>query len=85
MFDYMAAKMIIIASDLSVYKHILKNNFNCILVNINEDDKWSKAIQYAFKKNYKNQLLRNNAYKTAKKHTWVKRCQKIIDFFEMEK
>ena len=85
MFDYMAAKMIIIASNLKVYKHILKNNFNCILVNINEDEKWSRAIQYAFKKNYKNQLLRNNAYKTAKKHTWVKRCQKIIDFFEMEK
>ena len=82
MFDYMAAKMIIIASDLSVYKHILKNNFNCILVNINQDDKWSKAIQYAFKKNYKNQFLRNNAYKTAKKYTWDKRCLKIINFSE---
>ena len=53
MFDYMAAKMIIIASNLKVYKHILKNNINCILVNINEDDKWSKAIQLAFKKNKK--------------------------------
>ena len=85
MFDYMAAKMIIIASNLKVYKHILKNNFNCILVGTNEDEKWSKAIQHAFKKNYKNQFLRNNAYKTAKKHTWDKRCQKIIDFFEKEK
>ena len=81
MFDYMAAKMIIIASNLKVYKHILKNNFNCILVDINEDDKWSKAIQCAFKKNYKNQFLRNNAYETAKKYTWDKRCQKIINFF----
>ena len=56
MFDYMAAKMIIIASDLKVYKHILKNNFNCILIDINKDDKWSEAIQYAFKKNYKNKF-----------------------------
>ena len=24
----------------------------------------------------------NNAYKTAEKYTWDKRCQKIIDFFE---
>ena len=85
MFDYMAAKMIIIASNLKVYKHILKNNFNCILVDINEDEKWSKAIQYTFKKNYKNQFLKNNAYETAKKYTWEKRCQKIIDFFEKKK
>ena len=82
MFDYMAAKMIIIASNLKVYKHILKNNFNCILVNINEDDKWSKAIQLAFKKNNKNSYLRKNAYKTVKKYTWYKRCQQIINFFE---
>ena len=81
MFDYMAAKMIIIASNLKVYKHILKNNFNCMLVNINEDEKWSKTIQLAFKKNYKNKYLKENAYKTAKKYTWDKRCQKIIKFF----
>ena len=82
MFDYMAAKMIIIASNLKVYKHILKNNFNCILVNVNEDEKWSKAIRLAFKKNYKNRYLRENAYKTVKKYTWDKRCKKIINFFE---
>ena len=82
MFDYMAAKMIIIASNLKVYNHILKNNFNCILVNVNEDEKWSKAIRLAFKKNYKNRYLRENAYKTVKKYTWDKRCKKIINFFE---
>ena len=82
MFDYMAAKMIIIASNLKVYKHILKNNFNCILVNVNEDEKWSKAIKLAFKKNYKNKYLKQNAYKTVKKYTWDKRCKKIINFFE---
>ena len=82
MFDYMAAKMIIIASDLKVYKHILKNNFNSILIDINKDDKWSEAIQLAFKKNYKNKYLKKNAYKTAEKYTWDKRCQKIINFFK---
>ena len=48
MFDYMATKMIIIASNLKVYKHILKHNFNCILVNMNEDEKWLNAIQVCF-------------------------------------
>ena len=82
MFDYMAAKMILIASNLKVYKHILKNDFNCILVNINNDEKWSEAIHLAFKKNYKNRYLKKNAYTTAKKYTWDKRCLKIINFFE---
>ena len=33
MFDYMASEKTIIASDLKVYKHILKNGINSILIN----------------------------------------------------
>ncbi len=80
MFDYMAAKMIILASNLKVYKHILKNNFNCMLVDINDSDRWSKAIRSAFKNNKKNKYLKLNAYQTAKKYTWDRRCQRIIHF-----
>ena len=50
MFDYMAAKMIIIASDISVYKHVLVNNYNCKLVKVNDDLKWSKVIQETLRK-----------------------------------
>ena len=82
MFDYMAAKMIIIASDLLVYKHILKNNFNCRLINVNDDKEWSKVIQYSFKNNTKNKYLKVNAYKTVKKYTWDNRCKNIIRFFK---
>ena len=82
MFDYMAAKMIIIASDLLVYKHILKNNFNCRLINVNDDKEWSKVIQYSFKNNTKNKYLKVNAYKTVKKYTWDNRCKHIIRFFK---
>ena len=78
MFDYMSAKLIILASDLSVYKHILKNNFNCKLIKVNDDSKWSEAIYSVLKNNNKNIYLRKNAYETAKKYTWDKRCQKII-------
>ena len=82
MFDYMAAKMVIVASNLKVYNHILKNNFNCILVKINDDDKWSKAIQLAFDNNKRNKYLRFNAYQTVKKFTWEGRCQKIVHFLK---
>ncbi len=82
MFDYMAAKMIIIASDLSVYKHILKNNYNCRLVNVNKDKEWSKTIQSSFNNNKKNKYLKINAYKTVKKYTWDNRCKKIMYFLK---
>jgi len=78
MFDYMSAKLIILASDLSVYKHILKNNFNCRLIKVNDDSKWSEIIYSSFKNNKKNTYLKKNAYQTAKKYTWEKRCQRII-------
>ena len=82
MFDYMAAKMIIIASDLSVYKHILKDNYNCRLVNVNKDNEWSKTIQSSFNNNNKNKYLKINAYKTVKKYTWDNRCKKIMYFLK---
>ena len=72
--------VVIIRSQLIFLDKLLKNDFNCILVNVNEDEKWSKAIQLAFKKSHKNKYLRQNAYKTVKKYTWDKRCQRIIHF-----
>ena len=80
MFDYLAAKMLIIASNLSVYKHILKNDFNCKLVRVNDDEEWSKVINLLFSKNNINNFLKKNAHETAKKYTWDNRCQKIISF-----
>ena len=48
MFDYLAAQLVII-SDLKIYKHILKDNFNCKLVKVNDDSSWSKNINNLFK------------------------------------
>jgi glycosyltransferase involved in cell wall biosynthesis len=80
MFDYLAARMIIVASNLEVYKHILKNNYNSFLVKVNDDKLWSQKIQKLFKYNSKKSRLINNAYKTAEKYTWEKRCKKILRF-----
>ena len=80
MFDYLAAKMVIIASDLYVYKHILKNNSNCKLVRVNDDKEWSRNINLHLNRNKKNKNLKKNAFLTAKKYTWDKRCLKIVSF-----
>ena len=79
MFDYLAAKMIIIASDLKVYQHILKNNFNCKLLKVNDDKVWSETINLILKNRINKSFLKKNAYRTALKHTWKKRCIKIIN------
>ena len=80
MFDYLAARKIIIASDLKVYKHILRNNHNCRLVEINNDKNWSKAIHLSFINNKKNRELRKNAFLIAKTYSWDNRAIKITNF-----
>ena len=80
MFDYLASKMIIVASDLKVYKHILKNNYNCVLIKVNNDALWSQNIQKLFKNYRKKYKLKRNALATAKKFSWENRCKKIIFF-----
>jgi len=80
MFDYLAAKMIIIATDLKVYRHILKDGYNCKFAPVDDHYYWNKIIQDSFKNNLQNNKITINAYKTAKKYTWEIRCKKIIKF-----
>ena len=41
----MAAGKIIIASDLKVYKHILKNKINSILINPKKTNLWIRSLK----------------------------------------
>ena len=81
MFDYMAAGLIIVASDLPVYKHLMRNNYNCKLLTLNNDSKWSTTINQIFRNKDKYTYLKRNAINTAKKFTWEKRAKKIINFY----
>ncbi len=77
MFDYMASKKIIIASDLKIYRHILKNKYNSILIKPDSIIQWKENIEKIFKnpKKYKNISI--NAYSDVKKYTWDERVKKI--------
>ena len=79
MFDYLANKMVIIASDLKVYNHILINNFNSILIKPNNFVGWEKALTKINNQKFKNKL-KKNAYLTALKYSWKNRAIKIINF-----
>jgi glycosyltransferase involved in cell wall biosynthesis len=84
MFDYLASSNIIIASDLNVYKHILKNNYNSILLNNSKINLWVKQIDEIFKSKNKFNHIKRNAKKTANNHTWIKRSKSIQEFAKKE-
>ena len=82
MFDYLASGKIIIASNLKVYSHILKNNFNCLMPKKNDFKSWVDLIDNLSKKNVNSNYLQKNALNTASKYTWEKRTKKIDYFFK---
>ena len=81
MFDYMASGKIIIASNLKVYKHILKNKINSILINPNNIKLWASSIKEISKSNQLN-YLGKNAIKDVNNYQWTSRVKKIINFYE---
>ena len=80
MFDYMASGKIIIASDLKVYKHILKNRANSILINPNKINLWIKSIK-SVSKSKKLNYLGKNAIKDVCNYSWILRVKKIQKFY----
>ena len=84
MFDYLASGNIIIASNLKVYSHILRNNHNCILVNNNKLFNWNIIFRNLSKFEKKYSQIRINAKITAEKYTWNKRVLKMMNHFNNE-
>lgn len=80
MFEYLAAKKIIFASQNSAYRHILINNFNSIIIEPENKKKWIKMIEYVVNNKSKFNKLKKNSFKTAKKYTWEVRSKKIENF-----
>ena len=80
MFEYLATKKIIFASYNKTYNHILKNNYNSLLINSDKIKAWIKTINMVIKNPKKFEYLKKNAYETSKKYTWKKRCGLILKF-----
>ena len=82
MFDYLASGKVIIASNLKVYSHVLKNNFNCLMPKKNNLKSWIYLMNNISKQNKNLNYLRKNALNTALKYTWDKRIKKIDKYFQ---
>ena len=83
LFDYLASGRTLLASCHENYSHLLKDNFNCYLLNINQVESWKKLIEKIFfEKSFNKKLLKLNinAVNTAKKYTWKIRVDKFLKF-----
>lgn len=83
LFEYMAARKAIIASDLAVLKEVLVHEKNALLADPDNINSWVHAI----KKLQKDQSLRvalgNEAQKNFLQHfTWQHRARQLIELFE---
>ena len=80
MFDYLASGKLIVASDLDVYKHVLQNNYNSILIGANKLQKWGEVLNLIADKEINFEMYKNNAQKTSKLFTWEDRVKRIKEF-----
>jgi glycosyltransferase involved in cell wall biosynthesis len=80
LFDYLASGSIILATKKEAYSHVLKNNYNCFLINSYDALVWSEKIESIMSNRKNAKKLKLNAINTAKKYNWSNRCQKIINF-----
>ncbi len=84
LFDYLASGSAIIASNLTVYGHILQNKGNSILVPPSNVSKWIMNINKLYYNNKELSKITKTNKKISKKFTWEKRAKKIINFNNAE-
>ena len=81
LFEYLASGSAIVASKLNVYNHILKNNYNSILVPNDNIEKWVKSINTLYNNKKKIIKITKKNKDFSKKFNWSGRAKKIIDFY----
>ena len=58
---------------------MLKHNYNAIIVNKYNLSSWTNEIKKIMNKKYNLIKLKKNSLKTAKRHTWDKRVDSILN------
>ncbi|MFH1308724.1 MAG: glycosyltransferase family 4 protein, partial [Patescibacteria group bacterium] len=79
MFEYMASKKPIVASDLESFKEVL-NNKNSILVESDNEKALADGINKVLGDRDLAQKLSSQAYLDVQKYTWDDRAKQILDF-----
>jgi len=80
LFEYMAAKRPIIASDIPNLREILRHNVSALLVKPDDPEAFAKAIKKLLKNKALGKRLAKEAYKNVKKYTWYNRAKSVLRF-----
>ena len=81
MFEYMAAKRPIIASDLPSIRETL-NNKNCIFCRPGDSEDLSQKIKQVLGNPVLGEKLAEQAYQDVLQYSWDKRAKKILEFID---
>ncbi len=80
LFEYMAAKRPIVASELAVLREVLTNEDNCLLVSAANPTALVNAVQRLLQDEALADRLATRAYAQVRQYTWEKRAQNILNF-----
>jgi glycosyltransferase involved in cell wall biosynthesis len=80
LFDYMAAKIPIVASNLPSIREVLSDGETGILVEPNNPKRLAEGIEKMLSDPVLAQKISEQAYQKAKNYTWEKRSEKILAF-----
>ena len=79
LFDYMASGKLIIASNLKVFKEVIKHNENSIIINNLNIVNWKKEINKIRKNINKYNKIKKKSYFISKKYTYMKTAKDILN------
>jgi len=80
LFEYMASKVPIIASDVKRLREICNNN-ECLFFKVDDAKDLSIKINKLIENKELQEILVQNAYKKVKNYTYKKRCKEILNKF----
>ena len=78
LFDYMASGKLIIASDLKVFKEVIKHNENCVIINNLNVSKWKRAINKTRENLNMYNKIKKKSYILSRQFSYLKRAEKIL-------
>ncbi len=82
LFEYMASERPIVASDLPVFREILRHQENCLLVPPDDPHALAEGIRRFFSDRELAMRTSHQARVEVEKYTWDNRVQKILSFIE---
>ena len=81
LFQYLAAGIPVVASDVPAIREILKHRENALLVRPGDPESLAEGIKTVAFDRQLALTLRQNGLETARQHTWQKRAEKLASFF----